>query len=82
MENIDLNQFVEWQKDHPRCPVSIKIENNAGDQEISIWVYSYDLGVGRYVTSAAEIDLEGAKDADDQAAFKRLKARFEGGQHD
>lgn len=57
---MDLNSFIEWSREHPRCCVDITIggqyEGDAG--KVKIWVYSYDLMVGSHVASVNEIDFD------------------------
>ena len=57
----DLNKFVEWSKENPGCKIEIEIggheEKNAGRIK-KIWVYSREMGVGQFVSSAAEINLK------------------------
>jgi len=58
---IDLNKFVEWQKEKPNRAVSIDIDNKHNDlypDGIKIWVWDYDLMVGQHVTTTKDIDLE------------------------
>jgi len=58
---IDLKKFIEWSKNNPRCQIDIKIggmdKDDAGKLR-KIWVYSFDLCTGQYVSSVDEINLE------------------------
>lgn len=75
---MDLNQFIEWQKDHPRRSVRIEIENHfmSDKQKVKIWVYDYDLRVGQFVSDVSGIDLEAKKERDEKKELERLKAKY------
>ncbi len=63
----DLNRFIEWSKNNPRCTVDIEIGGQNADEAgkiRKIWVYSFALGVGQYVNSVDEIDLSGKRKKD------------------
>ncbi len=55
----DLNEFVEWSRNNPRCKVEIEIggykKEDAG--KVQIWIYDSVLGVGQFVLSVDEINL-------------------------
>lgn len=57
---INLNDFVEWSNDNPRCKIQIEIggykKEDAG--KVQIWIYDSALGVGQFVLSVDEINLE------------------------
>lgn len=75
---MDLNKFVEWQKEHKNCSVSLEIGKEPRTNEIKIWVYDYDLMVGQHVTSVDEINLQSKKDNEDREIYEELKKKFEG----
>ena len=56
---INLNDFVGWSNDNPRCKIQIEIggykKEDAG--KVQIWIYDSVLGVGQFVLSVDEIDL-------------------------
>lgn len=58
----DLNEFVEWSKNNPRCHVDIKIGGYEKSQagRVSVWVYNTNIHAGQFVSSVSEIDLETA----------------------
>jgi len=56
----DLNEFVEWSRNNPRCKVEIEIgdygKEDAG--EVKIWVFNSILMTGQFVSSVDEIDID------------------------
>lgn len=78
VNQIDLNQFMQWQKEGKRRSVSIELGEPMNRDSMSIWVYDYDLSVGQHVTSVDEIDLERIKEEEDFAQYFKLKKKFEG----
>lgn len=65
---IDVSAFREWQQAGRR---SVKIELE-GD-EVSIWVYDYDLMAGQFVKSVDEIDLVKVLRDRATAEYERVK---------
>ena len=68
---IDVNGFITWQKQGRRS-VDIKIGNSV-DNEIKIWCWDYDLGVGQHVNTPEEIDLISVKKRELQAKIAELE---------
>ena len=56
---IDINGFINWQKQGRRS-VDIKIGNSVNG-EVKIWCWDYDLQTGQYVSTPEEIDLIAVK---------------------
>jgi len=73
-----IEEAKEWAAQGRRS-IEVKIDNMDGSKEpeVKIWVYDYDLMVGQYVTSVAEIDLAKAKEQQERSEYQRLKAKFE-----
>jgi len=72
---MELNQFIDWQKEQPKSRhVDIKIT----PWETKIWAYDEKLQVGQHVKSVDEIDLESKKEQEDKAKYEALKKIFEG----
>lgn len=74
---MDLNQFLEWQRQDKNRVVTIEIGVRSNSEEIHVWVYDYKLQVGQIVKSVDEIDLEAEKAKEEKAVFERLKKKFE-----
>ena len=73
---VDLNKFIEYQKEHPYCHVRIDIGEIPGTNMINIWVYDYNLMIGQHVNSVEEIDLQTKKDKEDKKKLEELKKKF------
>ena len=73
---MDLNQFLEWAREDENRYVSIKIGELTGTEEVKIWVYDYQKGVGQLVKSVDEIDLDAEKERVELEHYKRLKEKY------
>jgi len=74
---MELNQFIKWQGEKAGRCVDIEIGKSPYTNDISMWVYDYDLLVGQHVTTVEEIDLEGKKQLQEQEQYEQLKKKFE-----
>lgn len=74
---MDLNQFLEWQKEGKDRKVTIEIGSCVNRKKIHVWAYDYKLQVGQIVESVDEIDLEAEKAKEDKAEYERFKRKFE-----
>ena len=76
---IDLNEFIEWSRNNPWCQVDIQIggyhRKDAG--KFKIWVYSYNLQAGQYVSSVDEIDLEAEYKKDMERKKREVENYFQ-----
>lgn len=74
---MDLNQFIEWQKEKPRRSITINIDNEfmSTTQRIRVWAYDYDLQTGQNVSCVEEIDLERKRAEDDKQKLDELLAK-------
>jgi len=70
---LDLNQFYAWQSEKPSRTVKIEIEDKG---EVKVWVYDYALGVGQFVASVGEIDLEGKAEEKEIKKYLELRAKY------
>lgn len=68
---IDLEGFIKWQQAGNRS-VDIRIGNSVNN-EIKIWCWDYDLGVGQHVNTPEEIDLISVKKRELQAKIAELE---------
>lgn len=76
-KEIDLNQFIAWQREGKDRTVNIEIGDVGRSKDITIWVYDYELMAGQHVTSVDEIDLEKAHEEEERRKYERLKKKFE-----
>jgi len=74
---MDLNQFIEWQKQDMNRMVTIEIGVRGNIRKIQVWAYDYKLKVGQIVQSVDEIDLEAKKAEQEKAEYERLRKKFE-----
>ncbi|MGA4519287.1 hypothetical protein ACPA0F_18675 [Solibacillus silvestris] len=68
---INLEAFQQWQSEGKRS-VKIELGNIYDNENVSVWVYDYDLQIGQLVSSVDEIDLEGRRKAQLEEVMKEL----------
>lgn len=73
---MDLNQFLEWQKEKKGRSVNISIGKRSGTDDVVIWVYDYELQTGQYVTDVVNIELENKKEKYDRELLARLTEKY------
>lgn len=74
---MDLNQFLEWQKEGKDRTVTIEIGSRSNSEKIHVHAYDYKLQVGQAVKSVDEIDLEAEKTKREKAEYERLRRKFD-----
>lgn len=68
---INLEAFQKWQSEGKRS-VKIEIGSLYGQDDISVWVYDYDLQIGQLVTAVEEINLEERRKSQLEEVMKEL----------
>ena len=75
-----IEQFQQWVNEPgKRRQVDIKInrQGKSINKEFQIWVYDYDLGVGQFVNSVDDIDLDAVAEKKLREDCEKLKAKIE-----
>lgn len=77
----DLNKFIEWSRNNPRCSVNIEIggqkKEDTGKVK-KIWVYNFALETGQHVSSVEEIDIETEYKKDMERKKREVDKYFQG----
>lgn len=76
-KKIDLNEFLEWQREKKGRHVSIKMGDVEDMNRLDIWVYDYEIMAGQIVSSANQIDIEQHSLNMKREEYEKLKAIFE-----
>jgi hypothetical protein len=74
----DLETWQGW-KESRVVDITIRHNRSTGKDETTFWVYDGELGIGQFVKSLSDIDLEGIKEAKDREYLGELKAKYERG---
>jgi len=74
---LDISSFVAWVKAKEGRGFQIEADNyRAEDFKLQIYVHDYTLGIGQFVNSVEEINLEGRKIERDREKFEQLRKQF------
>ena len=77
----EYDKMLQWVRDGcGNRTISIEIGRAGDDSYLRTWAYDFNLNIGQHFDNIDEVDLEKAKESEEQKEYLRLKKKYEKGE--